>query len=763
MDNMAVLKLGKGEHFVKKGNKVTELYWIVQGSVQQVLKNEEFLVEKGNMIGLAEKTTGIFAYDYITNEDCVIYSYPYESEEDLMKIFNAQPKNAPVFAMSAIKGTNKTLQRYKEYVALSKNLYLISTELFRQYKIICSKLKIEPKEFSKMDYLEPVELENKMKQSKIDYFSALAKLSLADIQNFYGKDHALVLGEMIHAGECMEQSLGLTEDIKQYLLDTQDVLLSDNKDDLFALYFDLMKRAAARGMDTALFQGKLKNIMDFVQQSKLYDKDLIENRVAEFESYDFSKAAEEEVEQTEEVEEDLEEPPMGDAWFTYILKYASYDEEKEKRAKKLIEEYKELTDFYSTTDETRRLRRDLTKMFYDVYVRAFKRSISKKKIPTIIKMFLNFGFMDVTLVEEENAAALYELAEQLDEKCKDTNVFTAYEWLKSIYYGENEPSKNEFDLDYEGYLREQKRMGEITAVQEAAFLDDNWNKTVYEIDNMFKSTNRATYGKFLTFQPILCSEDIINSLDSMLVTVDKIKEALDYLRSVDYSLFYHDVLFTDPDHGITKEMLKKEILPYVILMPNAGSRSMMWQETAGSKRDTPARFVLPILTIVDIKELMIEMCARYRWEMCRRVQGMRWNDITEASLTSEYCDYMQFYRKNHDLSPEAKEKIKNALVKAKNNYREVFVKDYQNWIKFEARGSFRLNKVSRDILFRYCPFAKSIRKTLAANPMYQNMFEKFDIFKGRELRHINNVYDKYQKSGGELTEAMQENLDFYEL
>ena len=49
------------------------------------------------------------------------------------------------------------------------------------------------------------------------------------------------------------------------------------------------------------------------------------------------------------------------------------------------------------------------------------------------------------------------------------------------------------------------------------------------------------------------------------------------------------------------------------------------------------------------------------------------------------------------------------------------------------------------------------------NPMYQNMFEKFEIFKGRELRHINNVYDKYQKSGGVLTEEMQANLDFYDL
>lgn len=56
------------------------------------------------MIGLAEGTTGVFTCDYVTNEDCVIYSYQYEKEEDLKKIFEAQPKNAVVFLMSAVVG-----------------------------------------------------------------------------------------------------------------------------------------------------------------------------------------------------------------------------------------------------------------------------------------------------------------------------------------------------------------------------------------------------------------------------------------------------------------------------------------------------------------------------------------------------------------------------------------------------------------------------------------------------------------------------------
>ena len=761
---MAVVNIEKGKHFIKSGDKVTELYWIVQGSVLQVLSNKKIVIDKGHMIGLAEGTTGVFTCDYVTNEDCVIYSYQYEKEEDLKKIFEAQPKNAVVFLMSAVRGADATLRRYAEHWTLCHKFYTFTSELYRQYKIICEKLKIEEKPFSKMDYFEPLSLETKVRKSKIDYFASLAKMPKAIMDAFYGKDNALIVGEIIHAGECMNQSVPLIEEMYQYLLDNQDILLNEQKNDLFALYFDLTKRAAAQGMELALFQKKIMTIVEFAKMCKIYDKESIETRFAEFESYDFSKAAEEvsKAEQ-EEAEEEIEEPPMGDEWLTYILKYASYDEEKCKRAVMMIEEYRELPDMYSTSDEVRKLRRDIAKMFYDVYMRVFKRSVKQSKIPTIVKMFLNFGFMDVTLAGEDNVSELYELAETIEEKCKSSNVYTAYEWLKSIYAGENEPSKNEFDLDYVGYLREQKRMGEITATQEKAFLDDNWNKTVYEMDNMFKSTNRATYGKFATFQPALCEEDLINSPTSMLITVDRLNDALDYLRSVDYSLFYHEIVFSDPDHGITKETLQKEILPYIILMPNAGSRSMMWQETAGSRRDTPARFIMPILTVVEPREMMTELCGRYRWEMCRKIQGMRWNDVTERSLTSEYCDYMQSYRKNHDLSAETKEKIKNALVKAKNNYREVFVKDYQCWIKYEAKGSCRLNKVAREIVFTYCPFSKDIRKVLEGNPMYQNLFEKYEIFKQRKLRHVTNFYDKYQKSGGTITQEMQDNLDFYEL
>ena len=50
----------------------------------------------------------------------------------------------------------------------------------------------------------------------------------------------------------------------------------------------------------------------------------------------------------------------------------------------------------------------------------------------------------------------------------------------------------------------------------------------------------------------------------------------------------------------------EEVLPDIILMPNVGSRALMWQETAGVKNDTPARFLFPMFTSMDMEDLMRE-------------------------------------------------------------------------------------------------------------------------------------------------------------
>ena len=446
-----------------------------------------------------------------------------------------------------------------------------------------------------------------------------------------------------------------------------------------------------------------------------------------------------------------------------ILDYAGFSEQEKESAEEAIARYQSLPDVFSADKEIFALRKELIKIFYDVYFKIFMRTMEEETQPKpVIRMFLNFGFMDERLAGEENTGLLYGLAEHLD-ACRSEHVYTIYEWLKSIYNGENQPSKNEFDLDYPAYLADLRKNGKITADQEKRHLYNQEYKVRYELQNMFASGNRATYGKMSAFCPMLGEYDLINSADKMLVTAQRLEEAMDKVRQIDFSVFYREIQFSDPAKGINREMIMKEVIPDIILMPNAGTRAMMWQETVGVKKDTPARFLFPVFTVADIDDLMMETMGRYRWEICRKIQGVHWNDIREKSLTSEFCDYLQFYRKNNEISPEVKEKIKSALLRGRNNFREVFVKDYQSWIKYESRGSYRLNKVSRAILIRYCPFAKRIREELKSNPMYQNELERYDLLRAKTVQRIRGVYEKYQRAGGMITKELEDNMDYYDL
>ena len=205
-----------------------------------------------------------------------------------------------------------------------------------------------------------------------------------------------------------------------------------------------------------------------------------------------------------------------------------------------------------------------------------------------------------------------------------------------------------------------------------------------------------------------------------------------------------------------------EVLPDVILLPMTGSRGGLWQEIAGVHRDTPARMFLPVFSTEDLSLLQLRMAAQFRWQICRRVQGARWNDVSDPSLTSEYCDYLQFYRKNTDLSPDAREKVKGEILSCKNSYENVFMLDYIQWLRYESQGSPRLNKVAKRILFQYCPFSAPIRRRLESNPMYADMIRRHEGLAAKKKKTLQLRYDKIKKENGSLPRTVEAYLTYFD-
>ncbi|MDE7016689.1 MAG: cyclic nucleotide-binding domain-containing protein, partial [Lachnospiraceae bacterium] len=291
-------------------------------------------------------------------------------------------------------------------------------------------------------------------------------------------------------------------------------------------------------------------------------------------------------------------------------------------------------------------------------------------------------------------------------------------------------------------------------------LTDRTQQVTFELDNMFQSVNKMTFGRISIFCPVFSESNVLKDLADTLVSAEKIKESFEHIRHTDFSAYYRDTMYSNPDIGIAKETVGVEILPDVILMPNVGIRGVMWQEIEGRKRTTPSRMMLSLFQMEDLNNILVRLTGEYRWEMCKRIQGARWNDVSEPSLTSEYFDYIQFYKKNRELSADAKDKVKLSMQKAKNSFKEMFIRDYESWIIYEGAGSPRLNKVARAILFTHCPFSREIRGKLKANPLYKETMDRYEIKLSQKVHHMDNLFQKLKNAGVEVPKEIAAQREF---
>ena len=102
--------------------------------------------------------------------------------------------------------------------------------------------------------------------------------------------------------------------------------------------------------------------------------------------------------------------------------------------------------------------------------------------------------------------------------------------------------------------------------------------------------------------------------------------------------------------------------------------------------------------------------------------------------------------------------MKMLLQKQHNNYKNVFVVDYEMYIKNEAFGLPRLNKVARDIIFRYCTFSKKYRESLTLNVLFQPLIEHWKIRQNAKA----HTFDLFRRSILKMTEQLPKEVEIEE-
>lgn len=454
-----------------------------------------------------------------------------------------------------------------------------------------------------------------------------------------------------------------------------------------------------------------------------------------------------------------QELPTGGI-LNFLFDYVTFSEDKRSDFIQLLEKFKQLEDKHSRGDAARKLFRNLTEIYYTLYENVFFNWIQKRDENRFVDLFLNFGLLDESLLLPEELRVIIHQGTRTDTSlpCKTYNM---KDWLTLVYEGEEFSSKNEFDEDYIDFVRREAKEQGISKAEEKKMYEDKNKRVLFEIQNVLRYNNRLLSGNLLSFVPFMHSEAFETNIKNMSSSPKGVNEIIESVRKIDYSLFYREFMYADIKSRIEKEMIQKEVFPIVIFFPVAGGNGIMWQETTRKRSDSPGRFFLPAFISGNQNDILLKILGRFRWELCKQMFGVSWNNIQVPSLTSWYSDYVQFYKKNRDLSAEKKEALKNQISKCRNKTSEVFLSDYIVWIKYESTGALRLNPVARKILGTFCPFSKDLREQLGKQPVFEAAMKKYFIDKEKKIKELQNRFKALERKKAILTKELLDTEAFY--
>lgn len=742
---MAGINLEKGKVIYTYGQPMTALHLIAAGKVEVRYPGGSYQIGKGDIIGICEVCSEVHFLSYTATEDSSILTYPLTNMNSLEDLLKKHPDVARLFLLSLFRQYSLLQSRYTISELNCSNLYQHLTSDYEKYTTLCQRYRLPARTLDNIEEFVAYLNEEAPDIWLNAYYQGLSNIYASDSYKTFVEEAAVSLGIIRKGSLDFRKTYQAIDDLYIYQKQLAQFYFQEAGNDLFDFYTSLYYKLGQDNEDAVEMLKDINRMIQQIQETAAVDAQLLTKRIQSFQSNlallttnTQSSASKESTDVSEADSAILAE--LTDSLNT-ILDYAGDKFDKADSFRKHVTAYKAMADRSAVDDKSNALRRRLTDEFNTLYSVLFLRTLETPQIPMPVKMFLYFGYVDEELAGASNAITLHYIANSISDYSA-SGVYTFYDWLMAIYKGSKEPSRNEFEQDYFDYIHRQKASNNLSDAEYKAMENDAIAKVTYELENMFPSVNKVTFGRITTFCPLFTSDNVLKDLTECYVTASKLGKIIQQIREIDYTAYYRESLDTEHMDVMGKETIHKEYLPDIILTPNVGIRGVMWQEIEGKRRNSSSRMLFSIFHLEDLKTSLIRLTGEFRWEMCKRIQGARWNDVSESSLTSEYFDYVQFYRKNHDLTTEAKEKVRTSLQRAKNSFKEMFVRDYIIWVLFEGNGSPRLNKVARRILFVHCPFTADICEELTQNPLYTELLHRRKVVTAQRVHHLNMLQQK---------------------
>lgn len=764
----------KGMNIFEAGDAVTEIGLVIKGRVRIQAEGVNLVVGSGNFLGLCDLNSGVHNVTYVAETNLAVYSFASAGMQGTVAaLMKAKKDYAPLMVSTLSKYIRELYKIYSELEQGSSRLWKFITDSYGTYQTIGKNTGIAVMSLKGIEDLEEYQAETSKDQEKVEYYRACAEIPPEVQKAYFGCSGIITMHHIKEQAALVGGLISRCKDRAEYLKSLANLIILDDK----SLYNSVLQQVtmlqrvgenateASSLFDDVIDQvNSLENLLlDRAGVDLQIDHEFMEQAYYQLLSGGGSNSnnatlADGDIALVEHNYVDVSE--LSGA-LDSILDYGELDGEQKQSFRDFIQSFMEMQDKFATDDEARTLRRNIIKVYYDLYQKVFLKDYhSSEDTPLVIDLFLRYGFLSEKLLTDNIMEELLGL-DTSHSGMGACSVYDMKEWLTLIIKGEKEPSKSEFDLDYDENLREMKKTGQITAEMQQEMSHDTNAKFEYELQNMFKVNHRLMFSQATAFVPFLFTECCTSSIDRSYLSKDKVNATIQRLKQIDFSVFYRESLYSKEGSAFTKEFIQEEVYPDIVMFPGYGNKGVMWQEISGRRRNSKGRFLLPIFMEGELDADMIKLMGRFRWELCRTIQGSAWNNIQIKSLTSEYSDFVQFYKKNRELSEDKKQKLKMQIQKCRNNTREVFVQDYENWIKHEANGGLLLSKPVREIMATYCPFSKELREKVGEQPMFRDAMAKFMRERGKKMKEYDLKFKVWQKDEIEVPEEILETRKFY--
>lgn len=453
-----------------------------------------------------------------------------------------------------------------------------------------------------------------------------------------------------------------------------------------------------------------------------------------------------------EVQEEKKSEPVeesGDRLAKYkgllnkILQFAELPQVEREHFTALMDRFRKSEAKFNSSSEMEDLRRELTEKYWHIYEICFLKIIDSDLKGFVPGIMLHFGLIDEQLVSEKELALI--------DKCYTGNLYTDDSipvmtlpyFLEKIYRSEREPSITDMGESFKALIKKQDKMTEGQKKGRYQYQDTAEDRVRFEIRNIARMMGGILFGSKTKAVPFLCSDALQSDMSRSYIDPEALVKMIDSIRDRDFSLFFRDVLFK---HELGSDFIKQEVPPCFVLYPLVGVRGLVWQELDGTRKNTPGRFFYPLYFGEKLFDSIMYQLGAYRWELGKTVAGHNWTDPVEGGMVGAYYDYIQFFKKNPTLSPEAKKRLEEFVKKTRSD-KDRFTREYMTWVQYEYDGKIRLNGAARDVFYRFCPFPSEVRKKFAAKPLFNTVDNRFNKKRNDEILKLKSRFIKYEKKG----------------